>query len=139
MRLTNVLTLVLVVLLFSKCREIENTEVPNVPVNTVINIQTPEYFDLQAVGGWAYTYGGSKGIVVYRNSFDSFSAFDRHATYEPINGCIVEVDSSNIMVQDPCTTSRYLLTDGSVVNGPAVVGLRQYQAYFDGTYLRIYN
>lgn len=126
-------------LLFSKCRKIADNDIPYVNVNTVINVQTPEYFDLQAVGGWEYTWGGSMGILVYRSSFDTFEAYDRHAPYDVPSACRVEVDSTNITAFDPCSGSKFLLYDGSVVQGPSVDPLKRYNTHFDGINLTIYN
>ena len=70
----------------SSCVRNQNI-VPYVYVNQYINISLPSYSSLNAVGGWIYITGGSKGIIVYRQSFDQFSAYDRHCTYNANDPC----------------------------------------------------
>lgn len=114
--------------------------IPNVLVDISVNINNPSYISLTAVGGWMYFSGGSRGIVVYRYSNDQFNAFDRHCPYEPENTCgVLSLTSDNISVKCACCDSKFLLTDGSLQNGPAVQPIRRYQTTFNGSILRIYN
>jgi len=118
----------------------DNETVPNVSVNIVISTTDPSYSNLNAVGGWLYLIGGSRGIIVYRYSIDEFMAYDRHCTYEPKETCaVVEVDQSGIIAEDSCCGSKFLLTDGSVIDGPASILLKTYRTFFDGNNLSIYN
>jgi len=131
--------LALVMLGVAGCDKDDN-KVPNVPVNMVISTTDPEFNDLNAVGGWIYLTGGSRGIVVYRFSIDEFMAYDRHCTYNPSDACgLVEVDQSGVIAEDACCGSKFILTDGTVAEGPAEVPLKYYQTSFDGNLLHIYN
>ena len=106
--------------------------VPYVYVNQYINISLPSYSSLNAVGGWIYITGGSKGIIVYRQSFDQFSAYDRHCTYNANDPCgKASVDSTNSFVECSCDGSQYQLYDGLVIQGPALYSLKPYQTTFD--------
>lgn len=110
---------------------------PYVPVNLSLNLNLPEYVNLQGVGGWATTQGGSKGIIIYRQSQSVFLAFDRQSTTDDGAKCAngIAPDSTNYLVlKDPCSDSEFLLTDGSVYHGPAQYGLRAYKTSFDGSY-----
>lgn len=132
--------LILIVLLVFACKKDTKDQVPFVPVDFYLYPSDPKFTSLNPVGGWAYISGGSRGIIIYRNSTDKFSAFDRHCTYEPSDPCgTVEVESSNLIAVDSCCGSKFLITDGSVTNGPAAMPLRQYNAVFDGSKLHIYN
>jgi len=127
-------------LITTKCSKNEtSSNIPDRPVNLVINVNTPANFNLQSIGGFEYYAGGSRGVLIYRNDIDDFKAYDRHSTFQPENGCAVEVDSTFVALEDPCSTSRYSIFDGTVINGPAVVPLRQYQTSFDGVFLRVFN
>ena len=122
------------------CKKDTRDVVPNAYVNLFIDTTYPEFVNLNAVGGWVYITGGSRGIVVYRNSIEEFMAYDRHCTYEPSNSCArIEVEQSNITTVDSCCGSKFVLTDGSVINGPASMPLKQYQAKLEGNTLRIFN
>lgn len=124
----------------SSCKE-EKYPIPNVPVNIIINLDLPSYQALNAPGGYAYTNGGSRGIVVYRN-FDEFVALDRHSTYNHENECaVVHVNPDNIFeLIDTCSDSHYSIMSGVVISGPAKFGLKRYSAIWDGAYqVSIYN
>ncbi|MEX1001507.1 MAG: hypothetical protein WDZ35_05275 [Crocinitomicaceae bacterium] len=127
-------------LFLTSCKE-ESHPVPNVPVNITINLDLPSYQALNAPGGYAYVNGGSRGIVVYRN-FDDFVALDRHSTYNSDDPCaVVYVDPDNFFhLVDSCSGSRYDITSGVVVEGPAKWALRRYNTNWDGAYtVNIYN
>ncbi|MCB0430390.1 MAG: Rieske (2Fe-2S) protein [Flavobacteriales bacterium] len=125
--------------LIAACKK-NDERVPDVAVDIYVSPTEPGFTDLNAPGGWVYIVGGSRGIVVYRQSLDAFLAFDRHCPYQPSSSCgKVEVDSTNIQVTDPCCGSTFLLFDGSVVKGPATLPLKQYETSFDGTWVHIFN
>ena len=91
-------------------------------------------------GTWTYINGGSRGIIIYRVSNEEFRAFDRHCTYDSGNSCaLVSVDATNITGVDECCGSTFILTDGSVTQGPASLPLKQYQTSYDGAVLRVFN
>ncbi|MEO7080913.1 MAG: hypothetical protein ABIY71_05265 [Flavobacteriales bacterium] len=122
------------------CKKDRDVAVPIVPVQIEINLNLPEYNALQVVGGWAYITGGSEGLIVYRRGQNEFTALDRHCTYQPQNLCRVTVDDSQVMARDTiCCQSAFLIMDGSVVQGPAALGLKRYNTTFNGTVLRIFN
>ena len=127
-------------LLFGCSKDNTNSGVPLVNVNIYINSSNPEFIDLNAVGGWTYIIGGSRGILVYRASNEEFKAYDRHCTYDVTNSCgLVAVDASNITAKDDCCGSKFLITDGSVTQGPANQPLKAYRTSFDGSVLHIFN
>ena len=122
------------------CKKDRDVVVPIVPVQIEINLNFPEYNALLITGGWAYITGGSEGLIVYRRGVNEFTALDRHCTYQVENLCRVTVDDSQVMARDTmCCQSAFLLLDGSVVQGPAALGLKQYHTTFNGTILRIFN
>ncbi|PCH97695.1 MAG: hypothetical protein COB85_02515 [Bacteroidetes bacterium] len=139
--LSKILFFSLAVLLLSTsgCKKDEDA-VPSVQVNIYIYTTDAEFADLNAVAGWIYLTGGAKGIVVYRLSQDEFMAYDRNCTYQPSESdAIIEVDQTGIAAVDNSCGSRFLLTDGSILEGPASDILKRYQTTFDGNLLRIYN
>lgn len=120
------------------CRR-NNDQVPLVNVDITINVNEPQFFDLSAVSGWVYVTGGSRGIIVYRNSTNEFSAFDRHAPFNIDDACRVEVLEDNITIEDPCSGSQWLIIDGSLLQGPAGQSLESYRTSFSDPVLRIFN
>jgi len=134
------ITLLGTVLCLCGCKRDED-QIPNVYVNFYVNTTDPGFIDLNAVGGWVYVTGGSKGIIIYRKSVNEFMAFDRHCPYQPSDACSrCEVDTSNnLFVFDNCCGSKFLITDGSVQQSPAYVPLKAYYTSFDGLTLHVYN
>ncbi len=122
------------------CDKNNNDGVPYVAVNIDIYPANPVYSQLNAVGGWVYVNGGSRGLIIYRFTQDEFHAYDRHCPYQPLNSCgKVKVDTDNITAVDTCCGSKFIIVDGSVINGPAGIPLKQYQCFYDGTTLHISN
>lgn len=135
-----ILLLALAMLLSPSCRKEERGGVPLSLVDISINVNNPSYADLAVPGGWIYISGGSLGILVYRSSPETFMAFDRHCPYQPGDLCRVFVDDSELIARDTlCCGSAFLITDGSVVQGPAALNLQRYNTSFNGTTLRIFN
>lgn len=114
-----------------------STVIPYVNVNITIYSGTAEWGNLSNVGGWTYVNGGSKGIVVYHQGQNEYTALDRHCTYNVDDGCIVEVEG--ILLKDPCSKSTFSLLDGTVVTGPATVHLKAYQVSYTGNSIHISN
>lgn len=122
------------------CKKDNSGGIPNVAVNIYIYTTDPSFVNLNVIGGWVYITGGVKGIVVYRKNNDEFMAYERNCTYKPELSCArINVDASNIMAEDTCCGSKFVLTDGSVVNGPASFPLKKYQTKYEGNSLHIYN
>ncbi len=131
---------ILFILIGFACSKNDDSNIPLVGVNITININDPAYANVKVPGGWMYLTGGSRGIILYRYNNDEFRAFDRHCTYNPSSSCaLVSVDNTNITAYDNCCGSKFLISDGSVTQGPANLPLKQYQTSFDGSVLRIYN
>lgn len=116
------------------------SNVPNVAVNLRLLVSNPDFINLNAVGGYVNLTGGSRGIIVYRYSVDEFRAFDRHCPFNADQGCRVTVNSTDIEAEDiDCCNSKFLILDGSVIEGPANQQLKPYTTSFDGNTLLIYN
>ena len=131
----------MLVVLFS-CRKDRNHPIASVPFDLTIDLTLPSYVELNGAGGWAYVIGGIKGIIVYRQSYDVFVAFERQSPEDPENTCsegLKPMESNFLQLDDPCSNAVFSLYDGSPVSG-SKWGLRQYQVLWDGSnLLRIYN
>lgn len=140
MRIITLLALLTAVVLLSSCENTNRTGVPYVPVNFQLVVSNPEFVTLQAVGGHVTIIGGSKGIIIYRASPEEFRAYDAHCTFLPEDGCRTEVDDTDIFaVCGQCCGTKFLLIDGAPVEGPAPIGLLQYNTMFDGNILWVTN
>lgn len=140
MYLPRTAALLLTIALLVGCKRDRPGGVPLTPVDIAINVNNPAYVDLAVPGGWLYLTGGSLGIIVYRRSPEEFVAMDRHCPYQTEELCRVFVDESEVIARDTlCCGSAFLITDGSVTQGPSALSLQRYNTSFNGTTLRIYN
>lgn len=136
--------LILLPILFSCKKENINQQlgIPYVNVDRYILLNDPNSLSLNAVGGFLYLNAGSRGIIVYHRAFEEYVAFDRHCTYNTSDACgKVSLDSaSSVILNCACCASKFSLIDGSVLNGPSLNPLLQYNAQISGpATLHIYN
>ena len=130
--------LALFCLLFFSCQK-EEDYIQNVVVDINLNLTLPEFSDLQTVGNSVFINGGVKGIIVYRQGFDSYKTYDRNCSFEPSLSCAI-IDSVNSSIAIcKCCNSKFLLSDGTPFDGPALLPLKQYQNNLSEDFLYIYN
>ena len=123
---------------FLGCKKDKN-EIPDVYVDIYVYVTDPAFSPLNAISGHQYFTGGSQGVIVFRKSQNEFMAYDRHCSFNVPEGNAVTVDASGLLMTDSKCSSKFLTTDGSPNQGPAVNPLKRYQTAFDGTVLHIYN
>ena len=123
---------------FLSCKK-DNNAIPNVYTDVYLYTTDPAFSPLNATSGYTYIAGGSKGILIFRKSQTEFMAYDRHCPYKVADGNVVTIDASGLLAVDGVCGSKFLLTDGSPNQGPAVNSLKLYQTSFDGTVLHIFN
>ena len=122
---------------------------PNVSVNESIFITGQPY---NWPNGHIYDFilisGGIGGIIIVQGHNDTFIAYDQACTYENYNDnintdCIINYDTlstnTHIFSCTECCKSKFSIIDGSVSQGPATMGLKIYNTYFDGSHLHITN
>jgi hypothetical protein len=109
-----------------------HSQIPNVYVDIYIDLTDPLYSDIQLPGNYVYVTGGVNGIIVYRNSTDEFSAYERTCPYDPDCGKVY-VDMDNFTAADTvcCGSEFSLLIDGAKTQGPSVYPLKSYQCSYD--------
>ncbi|MEO8150624.1 MAG: hypothetical protein ABI723_23535 [Bacteroidia bacterium] len=145
--LINIAAYLFFTLLISSCKK-GNQVIDQVPVDTYVYLNQPLYVNLNVINGWVYISGGVKGIIVY-HGIDGYKAYDRSCTYDPKTACnpSIYVSSDNITCIDSCCTgtaccgSKFIISDGGPISGPATIALVQYQTQLnsDGSQLHIFN
>lgn len=136
---------VLIVLVFllvysGGCKKEEETDIPYRYVSFDIIPGSIQFGNLNIPGNHAYVTGGYRGVVIYHRSQDDYVAFDRACTHDWEKDCAqVKVEDDQITLKCPCCGSKFLLTDGSPFEGPAIRSLRAYNTYFDGHNLYVSN
>ncbi len=109
------------------CGKDSGSYVPSVPVNFQAPLSDPRLSKLNAVGGAVTISGyGVSGLLLYHNADGSYEAYDRCSSYLPENRCAVNIDDTGFTATDPCSGSKFSLTDGSPVKAPATRSLKQY-------------
>lgn len=121
-------------------KEKPHDTIPDVAVDVYIDVTSTLYLQLNTVGGYIYLTGGYKGLLVYRVSQDEFVAYDRACPYDPyVPQSRLEMDIGNLTVVDTVCKSKFVILDGSIIEGPATVPMKRYRTSFDGTILHIFN
>lgn len=127
-------------LVFAQCNEKQQGPIPFVAVDRYIGLNEPAFANLLPIGGWVYISGGSKGIIVFHKAIDEYVAYDRNCTFDAYGNCVtLSVIPAEQAAKDSCCNSKFSLFTGTVLNGPATIGMVQYQTELSGQVLHIYN
>ena len=128
----------LILVMFACNDDRPESQIPFAIVNRTINLTNQQYLSLQLVGGSTVINDeGVRGIIIYRQDQNTYKAFERTCSYEPLNSCArVEVDSSGFFMIDPCCTSSFDF-NGFPTGGPATLPLREYFTIIEGNFLTI--
>ena len=126
-------------LLIASCNS-KDDYIKEVSVNILIDLNLPEYSDLQVSGKSIFIEGGVEGIIIYHGVGDDYEVYDRNCSYEPSLACSV-IDSVNSgIAYCGCCTSAFLLgQDGVAANSPALLPLKEYYWAWEGSLMRISN
>jgi nitrite reductase/ring-hydroxylating ferredoxin subunit len=101
--------------------------IPNVAVNFEASLTDPRLNALKTINGAVIVNGyGVAGLVIFREADGSYAAYDRCSSYQPQNHCAITLDNPSLTATDPCSGSKFSLTDGTPVKAPATRSLRAY-------------
>ncbi len=108
------LFLLFLLISFFSCEKNETNDIlPNIPVDFTVDLNLPQYINLQIPNGWSYAIGGIKGILILNTGIGSppFKAFDRAC---PNNDCNSPMNfDGSLKFKCPCDDSEYSIIDGS--------------------------
>lgn len=82
---------------------------------------------------------GVAGLIIYRLPDNSYIAYDRCSSVNPSERCAVIPDSSNQLLEDPCSGAKFSIFDGSAVKAPATRPLKQYQVVLSSFNIMVRN
>ena len=126
--------LIVSILNLHSCNEREETVncFPNVPVNVILNLNLPAYYNLQNVNGWIYVNqqeSGTRGLIVVRTT-NGFKVYDRNAPHLcPDNETTLSVEN-NIKITCPKDGAEWILLTGEPIKN-APVAPKTYRYNFD--------
>jgi len=141
--------LILFLITSPSCDKVYDSPIPDVFVS--FNINLANINELTVSGNSVFFPGvGFGGVIVScLQPGMVYYAFDATCTYEARNNCVVLKDEdfkhcpcllSSPIVTCTCCGSQFLAIDGSLVEGPATVSLKQYNVSVkNNTTLRVYN
>jgi len=119
-------------LLFVSCSSSSpdnNENLPSVPVNVTLSLNSPQYQNLLVPGGWAYAPGGIKGLIVYNFNGTEFAAFDRACPHVSVSeACSQMIVESSIKMVCPCDDAEFNILNGAPLTTGITVGARAYRA-----------
>ena len=135
--------LILILISSAGCNREHQVPVPYVYVNYPVYLNNPSNSHLRVPGNYSFIDGqGNHGIFLFRRTLgetDDFIAFDRTCTNEPLENCVVDLDSTGFYLECPCCGSSFSIFDGYPASRPAKWPLKEYQTYNTGNELRITN
>ena len=129
-----------VLLLSCSNNGVNNDCFPFISVNETVNLNLPQFLDLQVPGGWAYTNGGHQGIIIYNINGTQFKAYDRLCPGENLSSCSQMIVDSNLRMMCPCDQSEFNILNGSpLTDGNSCFAKEYLVENLNGTVLRITN
>ncbi len=136
----------------SSCENSKNDVIPDVYVNFSLNINDPQFLDLNGIGGTvtvnastnnlgssAAGYDGN-GIIIHSGP-DAYYAYDRTCPHDyEVNGLSVRININGIYAECPkCGTTYALPAGGTPASGIGRYPLKNYRTSFDGRYIFVTN
>ena len=135
------------------CEKNKNDVIPDVYVNFYLDLNDPEFFDLNAVANYIIVTSATNnigpnsagfsgnGIIVYHSMPGEYLAFDRTCPHDYVNsGEAIKVVVDGIYAVCPvCETNYALPSFGSPTSGPGKYALKNYRTSFDGRFIRVWN
>ena len=132
--------LIICLLLIMSCNEeYQGDQIPIADFpNIVINLNLPEYRDLNLDKSSIYVDGGLRGLILYRENQGNYIAFETTCSFQPNDACAnVKVHSSTLYMTDTCCGSIFNFPDGQPTGGPARLPLRKYETFLVDNVLTI--
>jgi len=138
----------------SSCNK-KNDVIPDVYVNFTLNLNDPEFVNLNGFGGsvavdshtnnWgsgAAGYNGNGIIVCF--GVEEFYAYDRTCPHDyAVNNLSVKVNidpaNSTIAICPKCGTKYGLTVSGTPASGVSRYPLKNYKTSFSGNYVTVWN
>jgi nitrite reductase/ring-hydroxylating ferredoxin subunit len=131
---------VILLLSFAACKREERCAVPIGITNFKIEPNAAYYSGLNNVGGYMYLTGGHRGVVVVRQAYDQFVAYERTCPADSTTAVRVSEEWGSALLECPkCKTCFIVASDGMPMDGGATTcPLYQYSTSYSGGILWVY-
>ena len=116
-----------------------NPNLPNVNFRFQLNLNLPEYNDLQFPGNSFADYNqGVRGVVIYNINGQQFTAFELSDPNHPPSSCS-GMTVNGVIATCRCDDNEYNVITGELVNGDGEYTMRPYRVQRSGDILEVYN
>jgi len=119
---------------------IDNPNLINVSFRLVLNLNFPEYDNLNFPGNSYTTYNtGINGVVVYNINNTQFTAFELSDPNHPLNECS-SLSVQGVIAKCDCNDGNsYNILTGELTNGSGQYTLKPYRVSKNGNVLEVFN
>ncbi len=116
-----------------------NPNLPNVNFRFQLNLNFPEYNDLQFPGNSYATYNyGVKGVVIYNINNSQYAAFELSDPNHPPSSCS-GMTVSGVIASCGCDDNKYNIITGELSEGDGQYTMRRYRVQRTGNVLDVFN
>ena len=116
-----------------------NPNLPNVNFRFQLNLNLPEYNDLQFPGNSYATYNhGVRGVVIYNINSQQYAAFELSDPNHPPNSCS-GMTVNGVIASCGCDDNEYNVITGELVDGDGEYTMRPYRVQRSGDVLEVFN
>ncbi|WP_081208597.1 Rieske (2Fe-2S) protein [Salegentibacter sediminis] len=119
---------------------LNNPNLPDLNFRLQLNLDLPEYNNLQYPGNSYSTYSnGIRGIVVYNINNSQYTAFELSDPNHPPNNCSA-MQVTGITAKCPCEDgNEYNIVTGELTAGEGQYSLKPYRIERRGNVIEVYN
>ena len=116
-----------------------NPNLPNVNFRFQLNLNLPEYNDLQFPGNSYATYNhGVRGVVIYNINNQQYAAFELSDPNHPPSSCS-GMTVNGVIASCGCDDNEYNVITGELVDGDGEYTMRPYRVQRSGDVLEVFN
>lgn len=116
-----------------------NPNLPNVNFRFQLNLNLPEYNDLQFPGNSYATYNhGVRGVVIYNINNQQYAAFELSDPNHPPSACS-GMTVNGVIASCGCDDNEYNVITGELVDGDGEYTMQPYRVQRSGDLLEVFN
>ncbi len=138
------ISIFLIFLALSACSNNEdnyrgNPNIPDISFRIQLNLNLPEYNNLQYPGNSFATYNyGVKGIVIYNINGTQYSAFELADPNHPLRECST-MTVNGVIASCGCDDNEYNVITGELSSGEGQYTMKPYRIRRSGNILEVWN
>ncbi|MCG9971202.1 Rieske (2Fe-2S) protein [Christiangramia crocea] len=140
----NFLSFLFVFILVTACSSSDdnyrnNPNLPDLNFRFQLNLNFPEYNDLQFAGNSYATYNyGVKGIVIYNINNSQYAAFELSDPNHPPNECS-GMTVNGVIASCGCDNNKYNVITGELTEGEGQYTMKPYRIQRSGNTIEVWN